>query len=140
MISQFIKVLTIGAFILTLTSCEGLLGKKKITGFNDSWKGDGNGGGVSFSDSDGDVDSAFYCLNASSGTIIWEYPVDMGTWSSPAVADGKVVFGGNDGRLYCFNESTGDLIWSQYTLSRIASSPSIASTFRPDRALTTTSY
>jgi hypothetical protein len=45
--------------------------------------------------------------------------------SSPATADGYVIFGGSDGFVYCCNDRTGSLIWSVSTGSDIVSSPVI---------------
>ncbi len=65
-------------------------------------------------------------FNATTGTVLWQYPTDRMVWSSPAVADGKVFVGSEDGKIYCLNEITGDLIWDKFTLGRVVSSPAIA--------------
>jgi hypothetical protein len=46
--------------------------------------------------------------------------------SSPAVADGKVYVGSEDGCVYCLNASTGEKIWSYTTGGNVNSSPAVA--------------
>jgi eukaryotic-like serine/threonine-protein kinase len=41
-------------------------------------------------------------LDAESGEKLWEFDTGAGITASPAVADGKVVIGAQDGRLYVF--------------------------------------
>jgi outer membrane protein assembly factor BamB len=36
------------------------------------------------------------------GTELWSYEIGRPVGSSPAVADGKVVIGADDGVVYCF--------------------------------------
>jgi len=45
-----------------------------------------------------------YCLDSENGRLIWSYkPVDKTqTFSSPAVAQGRVYVGSSDGKVYCF--------------------------------------
>lgn len=45
---------------------------------------------------------------------------------SPAVWNGRVYVGINDGKLYCLNASTGTKIWANTTKGSIESSPTIA--------------
>ena len=61
----------------------------------------------------------YYALNASDLTdTVWNHTITRSrAYSTPAVADDRVVFGDagwgfDDGYLYCVNEFTGDLIWS----------------------------
>ena len=70
-------------------------------------------------------DNWVFCLNASSGTVIWKFRSDLPMeytqrqWhpnrASPAVADGKVFIGSIDNYLYCLNASTGSVIWKYQT-------------------------
>ena len=46
-------------------------------------------------------------------------------WSSPAVVDGKVVFGSRDFNLYCVDAQSGGKIWRVRADGRIISSPCI---------------
>ncbi len=47
-------------------------------------------------------------------------------YSSPAVADGKVVIGGRDKLVHCLNATTGKALWTFATKARVESSPAIA--------------
>jgi len=70
----------------------------------------------------------FYCLNESSADIIWKFEADgsgQGLASSPAVADGRVFIGFDDGNIYCFNESTGASLWNHTTGNVVFSSPTV---------------
>ena len=76
-----------------------------------------------------DSESGFiYAFDKHKGTIIWQsIPIGI-TFSTPAVAYGKVFVGSYDGNIYAFNETNGELIWSYKTDDRIQfSSPAIAS-------------
>ena len=55
-----------------------------------------------------------YALSASTGALLWSHAAgpgqDVGT--APAVANGVVYVGSEDGNLYALNASTGEKIWS----------------------------
>ena len=38
----------------------------------------------------------------ATGAKVWEFEAGAALSASPAIADGKVVIGAQDGRLYCF--------------------------------------
>jgi outer membrane protein assembly factor BamB len=46
--------------------------------------------------------------------------------SSPAIADGLVYVGSNDGKVYAFNSMTGTCVWSYTTAGMVVSSPAIS--------------
>ncbi|KYK24543.1 hypothetical protein AYK25_06205 [Thermoplasmatales archaeon SM1-50] len=79
----------------------------------------------------GSVDG-LYCLNATNGILLWQYPIgpgDLGMWSSPAIADEKVYVGGRDGKIYCLDANLGEKLWDYQTGFPgfpIFSSPSVA--------------
>jgi outer membrane protein assembly factor BamB len=50
----------------------------------------------------GSNDGRFYVLQLATGTKVWEFEAGAALSASPAIADGKVVIGAQDGRLYCF--------------------------------------
>ncbi len=57
----------------------------------------------------GTSDENFYCFDAENGTIIWKYDIGDIIESSPAIADGRVVFGSNRqtseyGCVWCFGK------------------------------------
>jgi len=74
----------------------------------------------------------YYALNASDlNDVIWNYTITRSrAYSTPAVADGRVVFGDagwgcDDGYLYCVNEFSGDLVWSAELTGRVWGSATI---------------
>ena len=50
----------------------------------------------------GSSDGRLYVLDAVSGSKAWEFDTGAAITASPAVSDGRVVVGSQDGRLYCF--------------------------------------
>jgi serine/threonine-protein kinase len=68
-----------------------------------------------------------YALDAENGTVKWSRPLDGGySVSSPAVADGKVYFGLDNGYVYALDALTGDIVWSYKTDGAVQSSPAIS--------------
>jgi outer membrane protein assembly factor BamB len=58
--------------------------------------------------------------------LLWTYTTMAAVVSSPAVANGCVFVGCNDGVVYCLNSSNGELVWYHYpTGSKVESSPAI---------------
>lgn len=51
----------------------------------------------------------FYALNATTGTILWTYTADGPIYSSPAIANGAVYVGSNDGKVYAFGTTQNTL-------------------------------
>jgi outer membrane protein assembly factor BamB len=56
-------------------------------------------------------DSKLYCLDAATGKKLWAFRTTSHTESTPAVADGKVVFGAGDDGIYCLDAVTGQQAW-----------------------------
>ncbi len=65
---------------------------------------------------------------ASSGNLLWRFNTGDKIRSSPAIANGVVYQGTNDGYIYALNSSTGSVIW-QYAASSggVESSPAVVS-------------
>jgi len=55
----------------------------------------------------GSFSGMLYALNAKTGKTMWSASVASGITSSPAVANGVVYVGSDDGTLYAFNAKTG---------------------------------
>ncbi|MEM2130685.1 MAG: NosD domain-containing protein, partial [Candidatus Bathyarchaeia archaeon] len=73
------------------------------------------------------TDKHVYALNVTDGSVVWSYPVDgKGSISSPAVADGKVFFGLDNGYIYALDAYNGALIWEYRTGDAVWSSPAIS--------------
>ncbi|RME89498.1 MAG: hypothetical protein D6767_08365 [Candidatus Hydrogenedentota bacterium] len=49
----------------------------------------------------GSGDNNFYCIEASSGTILWRFSTDGNIFGKAAVVGDKVIFGSTDGFVYC---------------------------------------
>src|SRR5262245_12642499 len=58
-----------------------------------------------------DQDSKLYCLDAATGKKLWAFQTTSHTESTPAVADGRVLFGAGDDGLYCLDATTGRKVW-----------------------------
>lgn len=68
-----------------------------------------------------------YALNSSDGSVQWSFPTGGTTSaSSPAVADGIIYFGLDDGYVYALEAFNGTPIWSYKTGGCIQSSPAIS--------------
>jgi outer membrane protein assembly factor BamB len=59
-------------------------------------------------------------ISAPGGSIDWHAPLDQVTNSSPAIANGKVVIGTNNGTLIAFDLATQLPIWSVNIVGNIA--------------------
>jgi outer membrane protein assembly factor BamB len=55
----------------------------------------------------------------------WEFHAEGPITSSPAVVDGRVVFGSRDSTLYCLQAATGEVAWTTSVGSGMGSSPCI---------------
>jgi len=57
----------------------------------------------------------YFCLDELTGEEIWSFEVEGDAQSTPAVSDGRVVFGawewGLGGAIYCIDLETGQAIW-----------------------------
>ena len=58
--------------------------------------------------------------------VLWTFNTSGPVISSPAIANGKVYFGSNDGWVYSLKLDTGELIWKYETDGPVESSPTIA--------------
>lgn len=66
-------------------------------------------------------------INASTGSVIWNYYANGGgVESSPAVVSGKVYVGNTGFNFYCLDASTGSNIWNYTTGLAVFSSPAVA--------------
>jgi outer membrane protein assembly factor BamB len=71
--------------------------------------------------------SNVYALNANTGVNLWTYSINppFNVRSSPAVANGVVYFGCDDGNVYALNAGTGVKLWS-FSGGFELSSPAVA--------------
>jgi len=57
------------------------------------------------------AEDAVYCLDAATGQPRWSFLTEGPVRLAPAVADGRVYAGCDDGCLYGLDAATGDLLW-----------------------------
>jgi outer membrane protein assembly factor BamB len=50
----------------------------------------------------GSDDGRLYAVKLADGSEAWSYEIGQPIGSSPAIASGRVVIGGEDGNVYCF--------------------------------------
>ena len=75
-----------------------------------------------------DLNHTGYSTSTAPNTnnTIWSYPTGNPVRSSPAVSDGKVYVGSENGMVYCLNATTGSYIWNYTTGAIVDSSPAVA--------------
>jgi outer membrane protein assembly factor BamB len=74
----------------------------------------------------GHYGNAFVAANIDTGQVDWVYKDrEFAYFSSPAVNDRFVVFGGRDRRVHCLQRTDGQLAWVFPTRGRVDSSPVI---------------
>jgi len=74
----------------------------------------------------GHYGNEFICIDLDDGELVWRYPNDRHPFfSSPAIGDGVVVFGGRDKKLHCVTRGDGSPKWTFATRRKIDGSPVI---------------
>jgi outer membrane protein assembly factor BamB len=74
----------------------------------------------------GHYDNEFLCADIAAGKIAWRYKDRAFPYfSSPALTEDRVVFGGRDKKLHCVKKSNGEELWSFATRGKVDSSPVI---------------
>lgn len=70
--------------------------------------------------------SYLFCFDRHDGREVWRYRGNTkGYWSTPAIADGRLHVGGQDGRLHTVDPETGNGLWTHQTGDAIWSSPAV---------------
>ena len=57
------------------------------------------------------ADNKVYCLDAATGQIRWAAFTDGPIRVAPAIAEGRVYVGSDDGFAYCLNGTDGTVVW-----------------------------
>jgi outer membrane protein assembly factor BamB len=74
----------------------------------------------------GNYDSAFIRVDIATGGTVWRYTGGEAPYfSSPALGENVVVFGGRDNRVHCVSRDDGNAVWTFSTLGEVDSSPVI---------------
>ncbi len=55
--------------------------------------------------------SKIVAVNAADGSVKWSVPVKGWVWSTPALVDGVLYFGDQEGILYALNAADGSQVW-----------------------------
>ena len=72
----------------------------------------------------GHYGNAFVSVDLDDQKVIWEYTdPNHAFFSSPAILEDRVIFGGRDRELHCVNKETGEELWSFKTRRKVDSSP-----------------
>jgi outer membrane protein assembly factor BamB len=71
-------------------------------------------------------DHNLYAFDATTGARLWAAPTGAQVLSSPAVANGVVYVGADDGKLYAFDAVRGSELWTATTGGAVDSSPAVA--------------
>lgn len=70
--------------------------------------------------------SHVYCFERKTGKEIWRYSGNtLGYWSTPAIAEGRLHVGGQDGALHTIDTATGTPVWRFQTGAAVCSSPAV---------------
>ena len=74
----------------------------------------------------GNYDNIFVRADVAAEKIVWEYAEsDAPFFSSPAVGEDAVIFGGRDKKVHCIGRDDGKVVWTFQTLGEVDSSPAI---------------
>ena len=68
-----------------------------------------------------------HCLSAVNGKSLWTFNTRARVESSPAIAEGRVYVGSNDGRFYVLDLSKGALLWEFNAGAPVSASPGLGS-------------
>lgn len=97
-----------------------------------------NGAAVVDGDGDGDLEVYFgivtwqgvgneaIALDEATGNEIWTQNLNGWSTSTPAVHDGKVFIGSDDGKLYALDAATGAYVWNYQTGGPVWAAPAVA--------------
>jgi len=58
--------------------------------------------------------------------VKWKFKAEGAVTTSPALVDGLIYFGSQDGNLYALNSESGEKVWSFHTEKPINSSPAVS--------------
>lgn len=69
----------------------------------------------------GDLDGSLFAIDLDTGKKIWEFKVEIGFVTGPAVKDEHIYIGDIDGVFYCLDKN-GELVWKHQADAEINSS------------------
>lgn len=65
-------------------------------------------------------------MDAATGDVVWTAETGAAVRSSPAVGNGVVYVGSDDGKVYAMDAATGAVLWTATTGGEVFSSPAVA--------------
>jgi len=65
------------------------------------------------------------CLDANTGSLVWEKPVEGRPAKSLTIANGRIYFGANTDKIYCWVAANGNFIWEYTTGGNVNSIPAV---------------
>ncbi|MCM8531843.1 MAG: PQQ-binding-like beta-propeller repeat protein [Lentisphaeraceae bacterium] len=72
----------------------------------------------------GHYDHKYFRVDVETKKIVWEFSKStFPFFSSPAIGEKQIIFGGRDRRIYCLNKETGERTWTFKTKGKNDSSP-----------------
>jgi outer membrane protein assembly factor BamB len=71
----------------------------------------------------GHYGNEFVCVDLGKDEIPWSYAGNKAFFSSPALARGRVVFGGRDRKVHCVRQEDGKPLWTFPTRRKVDGSP-----------------
>ena len=75
----------------------------------------------------GHYGNQFVCVDVGEGAVVWTYDSPrQAFFSSPAITDEFVVFGGRDRHLHCVRREDGEPVWKFRTRRKVDGSPVVA--------------
>lgn len=66
-----------------------------------------------------------YGLDVATGAAIWQYDAGDDILAPPTYADGRVIFGADNGKIICLNAANGKEIWNVATALSIRAAPAV---------------
>jgi outer membrane protein assembly factor BamB len=73
----------------------------------------------------GTADNYIMALDATNGSVQWEYETGHAIWGRPAYRDGTLYVASMDWSVYAFDAENGELLWSTPLGGALASSPTL---------------
>ncbi|HSM58998.1 MAG TPA: PQQ-binding-like beta-propeller repeat protein [Candidatus Sulfomarinibacteraceae bacterium] len=71
----------------------------------------------------GTADNRLYALDASDGSVQWEFETAHSIWAQPLYNEGIVFIASLDNSVYALSADNGDLLWQTELSGSVASSP-----------------
>jgi outer membrane protein assembly factor BamB len=74
----------------------------------------------------GSLGGNVFCLEGSSGEVLWTYEAGAAVYGAPKLDQGLLYFGGDDGRFHCLRAEDGEPRWVKPTGAAIRGSPAVS--------------